>query len=417
MPSLANLGLRSPRSRWTVAAAAIVVVGGGLGIYFGTRSTPSASASLLQTTTETVQVTTGTIKQSVAASGTIQPGQEENLDFAVSGQVNAVDVAAGQTVTKGQKLATIDPTVLADQLSAAQATLTAAQDKLSTDEAAGAPTSQIDSDESSVNSAESSLTTARTDRADATLTSPISGTVASVNLTVGEQVSASGATGSGSGGSGGGGSSGSAEITVIDTGSFTVSASVSDTQIGGIKVGDQAVITPSGSNSNVYGVVTSMGLIADTSSNVATFPVTIQVTGNPTGLYAGSSANVSIITEQLTDVTEVPTAAISYANGSATVTKVTGAGDKTVDITTGASAGGETQVTAGLQPGDKIVEHVVRINRSALTRGGSRNLFGSPGSPGGAGRSFTGGGGAFFGGGNGPVQIPAGGGGGGGFGG
>ena len=33
----------------------------------------------------------------------------------------------------------------------------------------------------------------------------------------------------------------------------------------------------------------------------------IDVTGNPTGLYAGASADVSIIVKQLNNVTEVPT--------------------------------------------------------------------------------------------------------------
>ncbi len=67
----------------------------------------------------------------------------------------------------------------------------------------------------------------------------------------------------------------------------------------------------------------SISLIGSQSSDVTTFPVVIDVTGNPTGLYAGATADVSIIVKQLNDVTEVPTGAISYGtNGQATVTKV-----------------------------------------------------------------------------------------------
>ena len=56
-----------------------------------------------------------------------------------------------------------------------------------------------------------------------------------------------------------------------------------------------------------------ISLIGSQSSNVTTFPVVIDVTGNPSGLYAGATAeDVSIIVKQLNNVTEVPTQAISY---------------------------------------------------------------------------------------------------------
>ena len=44
------------------------------------------------------------------------------------------------------------------------------------------------------------------------------------------------------------------------------------------------------------------------------------MTGSPTGLYGGSSATVSIITEELQDVVVVPTAAIHYSGNDTTVT-------------------------------------------------------------------------------------------------
>ena len=68
-------------------------------------------------------MTTGTIQQTVASSGTIEPASQANLNFAVSGTVTAVDVKAGQTVTAGQVLATVDTTALSEDVSAAQAQL------------------------------------------------------------------------------------------------------------------------------------------------------------------------------------------------------------------------------------------------------------------------------------------------------
>lgn len=184
--------------------------------------------------------------------------------------------------------------------------------------------------------------------------------------------------------------------------------------MGQVKVGDQAVITPENSTTTVYGTVTSVGLVASSSSSVATFPVTIAITGSPTGLYAGSTATVSIVTKEIINALQVPTAAISYSNGQATVTAVVNGSDVVKSVTTGQVASGYTQITNGLKSGDKVVERVVKFNGSAA--GGGRSLFGGSSSGGSTG-GFPGGGSGFPGGGSGPPGGFPGGSGGGGFGG
>ena len=189
---------------------------------------------------------------------------------------------------------------------------------------------------------------------------------------------------------------------VIGTDSYIVNTTVDDTQIGQITTGDQVDITPTGSTTPVFGTVGSISLIGSQSSNVTTFPVVVDVTGNPTGLFAGSSADVSIIVKQLNDVTEVPTGAISYGtNGQATVTQVTSGGAHVVrDVTVGAAQSGETQITGGVTAGDKVLEREVTFKAPG---GGTGSIFGGAGGPGartggGFGR-FGGGGGGFGGGG------------------
>ena len=94
---------------------------------------------------------------------------------------------------------------------------------------------------------------------------------------------------------------------MIGTDSYIVNTTVDDTQIGQIADGDQVDITPTRLvTTPVYGTVGSISLIGSQSSDVTTFPVVINVTGNPSGLYAGATANVSIIVKQLNNVTEVP---------------------------------------------------------------------------------------------------------------
>ncbi len=427
------------RYRWPIVGAVVVVVAAAVALPLWLTSGSSTPAGL-SITTVTVPVTTGTIQQTVASSGTIEPASEANLNFPVSGTVTAVDVKAGQTVTAGQVLATVDTTALSEEVSAAQAQLTSAQDRLSSDQAAGASQSTLDTDQASVTSAESSLSTAQTNLNDASLTSTISGTVASVDLTVGQLVTGTG-SGNGGAGSSGTGSSGtgssglgsssaasaassssssssSGQIVVIGTDSYIVNTTVDDTQIGQITDGDQADITlSSGSSSStaapaatsstssssaIYGTVGSISLVGSQSSDVTTFPVVIDVTGDPSGLYAGASADVSIIVKQLNDVTEVATNAISYtSSGQATVTEVVNGAHVVKDVTVGAAENGETQIISGVSAGAKVLEREITFKAPGGTGGGifggtgtrGGGLGGAGGFPGGGGGGFSGGGG------------------------
>ena len=397
--------------RWPTVGIAALLIAAAVGFPLWLTS-GSSTPTGITVTTVTVPVTTGTMQQTIASSGTIEPASQANLNFAVSGTVTGVNVKAGQTVTAGQVLATVGTTALSEEVSAAQAQLTAANDRLAADEAAGASTSQIDSDQASVTSAQSSLSTAQTNLDDASLTSTIGGTVASVSLTVGQQVTGTGSGGNNSGnnangsnganngsggnngsnGSGNTGSTGSSsgEIVVIGTDSYVVNTTVDDTQIGQITDGDQVVITPTtGSATPIYGTVGSISLIGSQSSNVTTFPVVVNVTGSPSGLYAGASADVSIIIKQLNNVTEVPSGAINYdANGRATVTEVVNGTDVVKNVTVGAAENGETQITSGISPGTKVLQKEYTFHAPG---GGTGTIFGGAGGPRG-----VGGGGGFF---------------------
>jgi len=329
-------------------------------------------------------------------------------------------------VSAGQALATVDPTALQAQMDQAQATLDSDEARLSSDQSSKSATSaQITADESAVTAAEASVTSAQDSLADATLTSTIAGTVASLGLTVGQQVSgsASGSSGnsgaSGSSGSAGassfaglGGSSSSAaassssssgssssQVVVVGTGSYVVNASVDDTEVGELADGEQATITPEGSTTEVYGQVTSVGIMATQSSGVASFPVAIDVTGSPSGLYAGSTADILITVKDLQNVLVVPTLAIRFVGGNTAVVVDENGKQVTRSVTLGTASGGNTQIVSGLQAGEKVVERIV----SSTTRTGFSGTTGRTGFGGGGlgGGGFGGGGlgGGGFGGG------------------
>jgi hypothetical protein len=152
----------------------------------------------------------------------------------------------------------------------------------------------------------------------------------------------------------------------------------------------------------VYGTVASVGVMATTSSGVATFPVVVSVTGNPPGLHAGDTATVSLIYRQLTDVLVVPTAAVHTVGGQRVVYLVSSGKQVAHPVEVGLSSGGSTQITSGLNEGDQVAVAIATTSyggggssasRSARPSGGTRQFPGG-GNFGGGGARGTGGGGA-----------------------
>ena len=86
----------------------VVVLAVGGVWWFAVRSNGGSSATAATTTKQLVTVTRGPISNAVSATGTIAAAQTDNLSFTSSGTVTAVNVAAGDTVTAGQVLATLD---------------------------------------------------------------------------------------------------------------------------------------------------------------------------------------------------------------------------------------------------------------------------------------------------------------------
>jgi len=319
---------------------AVVLIGAGAWYRFR----PDAANA---PTSITATVARGTYKTTVSATGTITPKKSSDLAFTSSGTVTKVLVAPGDAVQQGDVLATIDDTALIAQRDAASAQLSAARTQLSED--AGASSSQISADEASVAAAQSSLTQAQDAVDNATLRAPFTGTVSAVGYSVGD------VAGSGGNQPAADSSSSSSGITVITPRKLLVAANVSSSDVSALKKGMQAEITPTGGGDPVYGTVTEIGRIASASdSGAAQFPVTISVTGTPTGLYPGSSASVAITTKQATDVLAVPTQALHSDSSGTYVYVVSGTKRTRTTVTIGTAYGAQTEVKSGLKEGDTV---------------------------------------------------------------
>ncbi|SDS26824.1 efflux RND transporter periplasmic adaptor subunit [Actinoplanes derwentensis] len=100
-------------------------------VAFGVVRALTAGAAEDETKAATVvKVDKGKVTTEVATTGTLQAAQTRSLSFAVSAEVQTVKVRAGNTVTAGQVLATVDDADAAEKVDDATDALDEAYDKL-----------------------------------------------------------------------------------------------------------------------------------------------------------------------------------------------------------------------------------------------------------------------------------------------
>ncbi len=377
--------------RWVAigVAAVVVLAGAGVGAFLLLR--PSSNPPT--TFTRDVQATKGTRTQTVTFDGTLSPSKESDVNYGVSGTVTKVYVKAGDKVSKNQKLARIDDSDLQNAVALAEANLTTARANYTEVVDNDGSSAAITSAGAQVRSAKAALTSAQEDLTHAVLRSPITGTVASVGLEVGDTV---GSSNSGTGSSSG--SSTSAQVVIIATSKWKVEGTVGASDLSSVKAGQSVSVTTDAGTDALKGTVASVGIMSTSTSSdgAAAFPVEVTISGTHTNLFSGTTATAVITTGSYADVVTVPTAAITTSDGKTVVTKVTNNQASTVEVTVGKVFGSATEVTSGISEGDTVR---ITITRPTGTSTSSTN----------GGISFGGGGlGGGFGGGAPPAGAPGG---------
>jgi macrolide-specific efflux system membrane fusion protein len=212
--------------------------------------------------------------------------------------------------------------------------------------------------------------------ADATLVAPAGGLVTEVNLTVGQAVSGGSRGGTGQPGATTATTTSTAQVVIVGTESWTIDVTVDDTDVALIAVGDQAELTLEDSTETVFGVVSEIGLISTSTGGVAAYPVSIEITGQPEGVYDGVEADVAIVYERRTDVLTVPSAAVRTVDGESVVTQAGDDGEEvTTVVTVGETVGDLTEITAGLAEGDEVLVTVVTQTEQGTGTGTQQGGF------------------------------------------
>lgn len=242
---------------------------------------------------------------------------------------------------------------------------------------------QIAADQAATDSANAQLAEAQQNMAAATLLSPISGTVAEVDLTQGENASANSTT---------------EHIVIVGPGEDEVTTAVSDSQVGQVKPGQPVSVSPDGSTSPIAGKVSAIGALASTtSSGTASYPVTISL-GNPAQqLFAGATASVAITLNTANAAVTVPTSAVHTIGGFSIVTAMVNGKPTPTRVSLGVQGATLTQITSGLKAGDQVV--LADLNTALPTPGTTNTRGGGGGVVRIGGGGGLGGGGGFTGGG------------------
>jgi RND family efflux transporter MFP subunit len=218
---------------------------------------------------------------SVSASAIVVPVQHVDLAFATTGRVTAVNVKAGDQVTAGQTLVTLDTTIQEARVKQAEANLLAAQvdrkykerlklDKIHLEVADAAIAQQqalLDSANAVLNS-------------QFTLTAPYDGTIVSVDVAPSETVMPG--------------------VTVIEMGdlsSYVIETTdLSERYVSRVQVGQPVSVSIEALGNEFSGKVKEVALTSSTIGGDVVYKVTIELDKQPEGLLWGMSADVKIDT-------------------------------------------------------------------------------------------------------------------------
>jgi len=384
------------------AVAALVLVGGGYGVFAALRPNHDIDPSKL------AEVERGDLARVVVATGKIQPLSKIELKSKASGLVKKLYVDYGDHVKQGDILAELDKVQLEAVVHEAQANYQAAQAsrdsamaalernkvdaegpdvpflKLSMERAQqmlkdGVMSKSVVEDaeknyqlalnkqmsaqrnlvvsraeiakaEAQVAQAKASLENAEEDLRNSTIISPITGLVLSRDVNVGDAVSSILVMGS--------------QATLVfslgDISEVYVQGKVDEADIGKVYMGQPArIVVESFKDKKFNGKVTKISPLGKEKDNVTTFEVRVSIL-NPTGeLKANMSANAEILLEEKKNVVMVPEASLIYdKDRNASVESPDAKAEnrrKKIPVKLGISNGVKTEIVSGIVEKQKVI--------------------------------------------------------------
>lgn len=368
--------MKPSSKKYGIAAGALVIV---VLILFFAWPKGNTQAQLQY---ETTRVEKDTIRNTVTATGTIEPVTSVDVGTQVSGIISKIYVDYNSIVKKGQVIAELDKTNLISELNSAQANLASAKNELdyqkanylryknlyekgliSANDYEVARLSYTKAQEA-LKTNQENVNKAQTNLGYAIITSPIDGVVLGKDVEEGQTVASSYST--------------PTLFTIAqDLTDMRVIADIDEADIGGVKEGQNVSFTVDAFPNDVfYGKVTQVRQEATTESNVVTYEVVISAPNKDLKLKPGLTANVTVNTLERPDVVSVKSKALRFTPQPEVLGKSVKIEDcagknklwvkqenvlKAYSVKTGVSDGIRTEILGGIPEGSEVIASVKEI--------------------------------------------------------
>ncbi|WP_018963470.1 efflux RND transporter periplasmic adaptor subunit [Coprothermobacter platensis] len=313
-----------------------------LAVVVGALLLSGCSSNQAKVKTATVQ--TGTVEETVYASGYVEPNEQFMLYGPTGMNAEKVMVDVGDNVTKGETLVSFDDSDLQTQLSAAKNQLQVLQIQLQSyknlKNSGGAALQQsggvslddqIKMQEIQIDNQKLNITSLENKLKDYTIKSPANGIVASVGVTEGAPSPM-----------------GQPAVVVYDVSKRNVSLSLNPVDAISVKVGYNATI--------FFGDQTFSGSVSFVSPVSLNNTVSVKVTiDDGTNIPIGSSVDVEILKDKKIGLV-IPSSALIYGEDGSYSVKVVQNNvvqEKTVEV--GSQSSGTALITSGLESGEHVI--------------------------------------------------------------
>ena len=341
------------------AAAGVIVMkgnssgggmqGGAQGGMGGPGGGPGGMGGMQQESQSTVvraeEPETGSIYLTTELTGTVEPDDVVHVYAKASGDITAVNVKAGDTVTKGQVLFTIDTEQVANaknSVDSAQVNLQKAQSDLARMQILydGGDVSEQEYEQytNAVKTAQLQYNSAKTSYDQqvsySSVTAPISGKVESCSAEVYDRANMNG------------------ELCVISgEGEKKVTFYVTQRMLENLAVGDSLTVEKSGNAYNA--VIDEINTMVDDSTGM--FKVEAQLADTDNNAATGSTVKLTVTTGKAENVMTIPVDAVYYSGGKAYVYLYEDGKAKKASIEVGINDDDYVEVTDGLSADDLVV--------------------------------------------------------------
>ncbi len=315
---------------WLVILA---VIAGGLYYYFRPKAVVP----------ETEEVRRGTVAETISVTGEAVPGTYADLSFQQVGTLVQVLVKDGESVEKGQVLATIESPVLSAQLREARVALQVAEE---TETLARRNWDSLKPEERAAKKlateqARAGVDTARASMVNNTLRAPFAGTITNLEARIGETVGVND------------------NIMRLAVGTeLQVEARIPESDIVMLRPGMRATMTfDAFQQDDVFeATITSIDTGATINDDVVSYMITMTLNRNDDRLRDGMTANVDIESAKSNEVLIVSYRALER-DGERYFVNVLGTDEKTErrEVQIGLEGdGGEVEIKTGLREGEKV---------------------------------------------------------------